>query len=85
MVLVTLSKIAIILVVSDVLGEKMRFILAVVTDILLCLCGFNISPGYVVWQVYDIAADFLKTVSVGKAASKIFLAKVNNFKFTYIW
>lgn len=41
------------------------------------------------WQVYDIAADFLKTVSVGKAngeaASKMFLAKVNNFKFTYIW
>lgn len=66
----------------------MRFILAVVTDILLCLCGFNISPGYVGGR-FDIAADFLKTVSVGKAnseaASKIVLAKVNNFKFTYIW
>lgn len=35
------------------------FVLAVVTDILLCLCGFNISPGNV-WQVYGIAADFLK-------------------------
>lgn len=57
MVLVIMGTLGIILVVSG--GGDLWYILAVVTDILLCSCGFNISPGNV-WQVYGIAADFLK-------------------------
>lgn len=55
-----MSTFRIILVASGVgVGGDLWFILAVVTDILLYSCGFNISPGNV-WQVYGIAADFLK-------------------------
>lgn len=56
--LVTLSKIVIILVAFGPLGEKKQFILAVVTDIVSCLCGFDISPGKVVWQLDGTAAEF---------------------------
>lgn len=50
----------IILVVSGPLGEKkgLWFILAVVTDIGLSLCGFNISPGNVGRQLGGTAAEF---------------------------
>lgn len=49
----------IILVVSGSLGKKaLRFILAVVTDIVSCLCGFNISPGNVAWQLGGTTAEF---------------------------
>lgn len=55
--LVTLSKIGIILVAFGPLGEKRQFILAVVIDIVSCLCGFNISPGNDVWQLDGTAAE----------------------------
>lgn len=57
--LVTLSKIVIILVESVPWGQKgWQFILAVVADIVSCLCGFDISPENVVWQLNGTAAGF---------------------------
>lgn len=59
MVLVTLSKIVIILVVSGPLGKKRLVVyFIIVTDIVSCLCGFNISPGNVGLQLDGTAAEF---------------------------